>query len=137
MKSNVSGKSQFDREELLQKKVKKLKKKIKSLEKQKVPPNQLFNILDSEMIKKLRTISEISSGASGKLLSCVVILNVSPWLASIRVVSFVRVSIVRLLFSWAVLENTEHKFTRNFDRVECWNDFSVLEVILKPIAARI
>lgn len=51
-KSKVFDKSHSDREESLKKKVK--KKKIKLLEKQKVPLNQSFNILNLEMINKLR-----------------------------------------------------------------------------------
>lgn len=67
-KLKTSDKSQSDREESLKKKVKKLKKKIKSLEKQKAPPSDPFQFLDSETIWKLRTIGKISTGSFGKVL---------------------------------------------------------------------
>ena len=59
---------QSDREASLKEEVENLKKKIKSLEQQKVAPTDSFNILDSSVIKNLRIIREISSGGFGKVL---------------------------------------------------------------------
>lgn len=59
---------QSDREASHKEEVENLKKKIKSLEQQKVAPTDSFNILDSSVIKNLRIIREISSGGFGKVL---------------------------------------------------------------------